>query len=130
MCLTLATSFKTKKEALAAAIPLIAERRMKVYKSLKTDGTQFYAPYQGMEYKEGEHYYQEDPKKFDVRVSKTGSKWYIRILAGLHCCETLEKAQRKMGSAKIQMIIPKGAEYFIDGSGNIVTDNLIWPWKD
>lgn len=128
MCLTLDTRYKSKKAAKEVK-PLIAARRIIVYKSLSRYGDFFQSPYQDMHYKEGEHYYQERPDKFGMRIKKMNGYWQVDINEGLHCHRTREKALTEWGNTVIEMIIPKGAEYYETPKG-IVTDNLIWPWKD
>lgn len=129
MCLTLIETYKTKKTAIAGAVPLIAKKRMIVYKSLSRHGKKFVAPYYYMEYKEGEHYYQEG-NKFGLRFYKANNQWRVSIEHGLHSCLTRDKAGRMSGDIVVEMIIPKGSEYFINSNGCIVSDNLIFPWKN
>lgn len=110
-------------------IPKIAKKDIKVYKILGKIDKKFLTPYRSYRMNEGYHYIQTG-KKFGVFLSS--GMYPYRIEKGLHAYTTLNAAidQKYHGLISqiiVEMIIPKGSEYFIDKIGKqICSDNLIW----
>ncbi len=130
MCLTIRKSFATEQEAQAVLKkPNIAKEDIKVYKALDCFNGVYQTPYRGYTMKEGEHYYQTG-KIFGTSITKRWgtARLEINITQGLHAWL---KRKSAVGAANniIEMIIPKGSKYFIGMYGDIVSDNLIWPWS-
>lgn len=107
-------------------IPMIAKKDIKVYKILYKINKKFLTPYKFFRMEEGYHYIQTG-KKFKVFLN--WGMYLYRIEKGLHAYTTLKEARRNLFeySVIVEMIVPKGSEYFIDKiNKEICSDNLIW----
>ena len=126
MCLT-SENYNSKKERNIAMKPLVAKKDFKVYKILKNKLT----PWRGFHYEPGIHYYQD--KKLKPIKIKSVFGYYFKIDEGLHCFKDKESAIEYISNYLnityriVEMIIPKGSQYFIGKIGDIVTNNLIFP---
>lgn len=148
MCLIVNFLFPSKESAIKASeTPLIAKEDMKVYKILyfKKGVNQhkprvYQSPYQEYIYKPGTHYFQIG-KKFDFNIDITCDRFYeLKINDGFHSFIYLYKAIKlshriilskwhPMDVGIFEFIIPKGSEYFLGDDNDIVSDNLIFPYK-
>ena len=135
MCLTLKQNYKTRREAregLKKVKPRIAKKDIIVYKRiyLQNNKKEGYSPYKNFVYNKG---YQYHENKFTINVESYYGDWNIVINEGLHAdisrSTSLYNIRHAFDNRKtsiIQMIIPKGSEYFLGKNNDIVTNNLIW----
>lgn len=135
MCLTVYTDAKTRKDAIKEC-KKIAKKDIIVYKTLYEHtgfkNTILRSPYMTMDYKIGYHYYQTG-RKFGIKYVRNNCDLeysYIDIDEGLHAYTTIKTALKNYIRSMyinciVQCRIPKGSEYFIDNTDEIVTDNLI-----
>lgn len=134
MCLTINKRFQTKEEAIVASHkPLIAKKDITVYKGLRrmvkgrySKKERWLTPYKKFEFEKGYHYYQDDDT-FGIQYiySFSGDSWEILIGVGLHACR--KKARARHHSKDVfKMVVPKGAKYFENQFGDIVSTELIW----
>lgn len=112
--------------------PIILNEDMKVYKAVKTFGTNvkaFYSPYKGFEYVPGFHYYQTD-KLGRLKTSFKKDKFWNRtdIYEGLHSIYSIRYTDwlENLGTV-VGMIIPKGSYVYFGDSYDIVSNQLIFP---
>lgn len=121
MCLTIVNrkgEYYNKKPR-----PFVAKKPIKVYKVL--DG--MYSPYRRFRWQRGYNYYEDQPLivGVDYRLFIIGK--------GLHAYQSRDDAHGSFAysstSRIVEMIIPKGAKYFLGDNGDIVSDKLNFPAK-
>ena len=123
MCLTISQYFKTRQQARDfSKQPLIAKKDIVVYKVINIFGGA--SIYRNFKYEQGYHYYQTGKRPFGFVIYKGSfqEKWKIDINEGLHSYSTVTKATSRCDSYSkvVEMIIPKGAKYFIGSNNDIV----------
>ena len=132
MCLIVNERFQTREEAIVASHkPLIAKKDITVYKGLRrmikglySKKERWLTPYKNFEFEKGYHYYQ-DNDTFGIYYSFSDYHWRIVIGAGLHACTKKARA-REHSKNVFKMVVPKGAKYFLNNLGEIVSTELIW----
>lgn len=96
--------------------PHRARKTIKVFKVLRADGR---SPVRNMKYTPGNTY------SSDFGISVVGTR--LTVGKGLHSCVTRKEAIKNYGNDVKEMIIPKGAVYFIGFYGTIVSNILFYP---
>jgi len=122
MCLQVDKKFRTRQEARDYK-PLIAKKDIKVYKYLEVNNGKYWSPVQVFEYEKGYQY----SAKIGRRIFKffCSNSWNIKCNRGLHSY-IKPKYHMQCNYAQVVMYIPKGSEYCLGVSEDIVSNNLIW----
>lgn len=115
--------------------PQYAETDIDVYKIVRLRRKRFgrivfEAPFHDSDfkYKPNKVYYQE--MEVVKKVTEEGDFLYQEIHTGLHCLNSSKAVTRYLGNfwnynlTLVRAVIPKGTKYFINESGEIVTERL------
>lgn len=115
--------------------PQYAKTDMSVYKIVRLRRKRFgrvvfEAPFHlsGFTYKPNKVYYQE--MEVVKKVTEEGNFLYQEISTGLHCLNSSKAATKYLGDfwsynlIMVKAVIPEGTKYFINESGEIVTERL------
>jgi hypothetical protein len=128
MCLTV--NFKTRQAARdAKKTPFIAAKNITVWKVVEKENGKFKSPYMSaFKWEEGQTY----TSKLKCKVEKSEyNGWLLQVDEGLHAAMTKQMAMNIFYYSNtrriIEMIIPKGAKYYIGNRGDIVADTMKFP---
>jgi len=124
MCLIIEKSFYSMKELHEfASKPLIAKKDIKVYKVL---GTNNISPYRKMLYEKNFEYTEHQPFTYYCSDELGAHALYLR--QGLYSFTRKSTAKNSLRFDRkiVEMIIPKGAQYFKGVGSTIVSNKLIW----
>ncbi len=125
--------------------PFTAKKPIKVYKVL--DGS--YSPYRSFRWVKGYYYYEDEPlevkgqftlwnqqlgffEQFEQPVSSNRYSARFSIERGLHAWQSKHIAYNsytyhiRTNARIVEMIIPKGAKYFLGDDGDIVSDKILY----
>ena len=131
MCLTIQTRFRTRQEARDLQ-PSIAKKDMVVFKIISPIGI---SPYRNFKWEPGFHYYQDNCKLPKNIRQNYSDQWRVRVHIGLHAFTTLYQAEVKkrnwlsQNDMIVEMIVPKGAKYYLGENNDIVSTEMIYPKK-
>lgn len=129
MCFKLDNVFRTRELAREfSRNPKIAHRNIRVFKALDSldDDDTLHSPYWSQQYKPGKTY--ETKMSFSYFHCHT---WNLSVERGLHSFvsrKAFDESYVKfaMGVKLYEMYIPKGAKYFINKKGEIVSSALVF----
>lgn len=130
MCLTIAETTREKART-RKKNPNIATKAFTVFKVVENWKGVYHSPYMSsFIWEEGKTY----TSKFSGNIEKADGAsglWWLHIDKGLHANVEAEKAMNTAYYARnrriIEMVVPKGAQYFINKKGEVAADTMKFP---